>query len=739
MRMQEDSSRKVFENLAKRRVDFWDKGTKEVLFENTPIRLRRMRCIISVNFNDVSISNTASMGKVTALMARFRDSLRSMQLYSHDWDADDLLAWTTMLLNPYRMLADQKQELRPEWDEHRFLNEQIIETRTSLKVLDSGAGLRFGSRATGDAVIAQCYSVNRYPEEFHLSEMGTLIGDAIESNMNYTCPFLISMAMEKPDYDTTSNTIKLKAARATQTAESKISAIMPEAKKQKRDYDICLEAFGSGGGGTVKLFHQVLLWDTPDNINLAESQAVAIWQSQGFGLYKDQYLQIGSLLTSLPMSMDKEVLKYMDNKKRWATKTMTNAICMSPIIGEWSGLGEPVVGLFGTRGQAMGLDLFANPAGNYNFAVIGASGSGKSFFVNEIIRNYLGLGTQIWIIDVGRSYEKFCEMVDGQYIEFSYDKKLCFPPFQMVTDFREDVELLKLIFCLMASPGDSLTEQQEAKLLRIIEEVWSEYGKAGTVDHVMEKCLNCLITGTDEDGRPGERDMAMVAVADQLYAYSSAGIYGQYFNGNLNVEFTKDLVVLELEELKTKPDLQQIIMQLIMYRIMQGMYLSRSKYKIMMIDEAWSLLGDTGTAARFIEEGYRRVRKYKGACGTATQGANDYYKTKAAEAALENADWVFQLRTGAKSLKTIEEKQPFEVNEGILRRLRTLSKTDYYSEIFVSTPVGYGVGRLYSDPFNALASSSKAEDVEAVGFYRNQGMNTAEAIEAVLADRKKIN
>ena len=73
--------------------------------------------------------------------------------------------------------------------------------------------------------------------------------------------------------------------------------------------------------------------------------------------------------------------------------------------------------------------------------------------------------------------------------------------------------------------------------------------------------------------------------------------------------------------------------------------------------------------------------------------------------------------------------------DGIMQILWTLSKTDYYSEIFVSTPIGYGVGRLYSDPFNVLASSSKAEDVEAVNHYRNQGLNTAEAIEAVLRER----
>ncbi len=735
VRESDDPMRPVFESLAAKRVDYWENGTKNVLVQNTTIRLRTFRCILSVNLVDCNTSVPSDVSNATSLLGRIRDTLKSLQIYDRTWGAEDLLEWTAMLLNPVRMFSGQKNELDPVWDEKKFLSEQIIESRTSIKVLNSGTGLRF--EADNEPIVARCFSVNRYPDQpFHLANMGALIGDAVETTMNYIGPFLISMAFEKKEFDSTRNTIQIRAARATQTAESKLASIMPEAIRQKRDLDICLDSFSSGGGGLVKMMHNVVIWDRPETINLAESQAIAIWKGQGFGLYRDQYLQLGSLLSSLPMSIDKDVNKYLDQKKRWSTKTLTNAICMAPLVGEWHGLGEPVIGLFGPRGQAMGINLFANPAGNYNFAVIGASGSGKSFFANEIVRNYLGLGTQIWIIDVGRSYEKFCQMIGGQYIEFSYENRLCLPPFQMVTKIEEDIELLKLIFCLMASPSDSLSEQQEAKLQRIIQEVWHVHGQGGTVDHVIEKCMQCIITGTDERGEPGERDYSMVAIADQLYPYSSKGIYGQYFNGTLNVEFKKDLVVLELEELKTKPDLQQIIMQLVMYLIMKGMYLSRSNYKIMLIDEAWDLLGSSGTAARFIEEGYRRVRKYKGACGTATQGVNDYFKTRAAEAALENADFIFQLRTGSKSLRTIEEKQPFETNEAVMKMIRSLSKSDYHSDIFISTPVGRGVGRLYSDPFNSLASSSKGEDVEAVDHYRRQGQNMAQAIESVLMDRQ---
>lgn len=71
IRNEDDPVRPVFENLAEKRIAYWQQGTQNVLIPDTPIRLRRLRCIISVNFHDADPQNKASMTSITGLMPCF--------------------------------------------------------------------------------------------------------------------------------------------------------------------------------------------------------------------------------------------------------------------------------------------------------------------------------------------------------------------------------------------------------------------------------------------------------------------------------------------------------------------------------------------------------------------------------------------------------------------------------------------------------------------------------------------
>jgi len=165
------------------------------------------------------------------------------------------------------------------------------------------------------------------------------------------------------------------------------------------------------------------------------------------------------------------------------------------------------------------------------------------------------------------------------------------------------------------------------------------------------------------------------------------------------------------------------------------MYFSRDQKKIVIIDEAWDLMHG-GSTAEFIEAGYRRARKYRGAFMSATQGIDDYYKNPAATAALNNSDWVFLLRQKKESVEMLDKLGRLSMDDGMKRMLQSL-RTEHgaYSEIFVSSPVGSGIGRLMVDPVSLLLYSSKAEDVNAINARRAQGLTLQEAIDAVLTER----
>ena len=66
----------------------------------------------------------------------------------------------------------------------------------------------------------------------------------------------------------------------------------------------------------------------------------------------------------------------------------------------------------------MTLDIFDNDLGNYNFAIIGAPGSGKSVLMNEMAWSYRAIDAKVWMLDLGRSFEKLCRKAKGSYIEF---------------------------------------------------------------------------------------------------------------------------------------------------------------------------------------------------------------------------------------------------------------------------------------------------------------------------------
>jgi conjugal transfer ATP-binding protein TraC len=288
----------------------------------------------------------------------------------------------------------------------------------------------------------------------------------------------------------------------------------------------------------------------------------------------------------------------------------------------------------------------------------------------------------------------------------------------------------------MVSPREPLDGFRYSTLGAAIKTVWKAKGRSMTVTDVHD----LLATGQIEDedlasptGNEGDRRLKDLAA--MLYPYTRDGAYGKYFESEATIDFSSDFIVLELEELKAKKDLQTVVLLIVMYRITREMYFSRDRKKVVIIDEAWDLLSG-GATAEFIEAGYRRARKYKGAFMSATQGVDDYYRNPAAKAALDNSDWMFLLRQKPESIEMMDKLGQLTMDDAMKRLLQSL-RTEHgaYSELYIHSPVGNGVGRLIVDPHSLLLFSSRAEDFNAINAKRAAGMTVSEAIDAVLRDR----
>lgn len=707
--------------MVRRRIAHYLGGARKRLVPHMPFLIRDLRVVMTI-----ARQSDPRDAKVIDELVRMRDgihaTLKAANFDCWNWGPTELINWCYELTNPNK-LQSRSAHYRKTYDAGRMIRHQIVDPDTICRPTDDGKSLRYGRPGEADEVHSRLYSVSGYPKDYPLWGMGNLIGDFYQGQLGYPCPFVITMGVHILDQADYKNIAQMKGARATTNAVSPMARFMPEFQEKKRDWDIVNNSYAQGMG-EVDMYHQVLLMAPPSEIEAAETAARSIWRSRGFNLVSQQYMQVPGILTSLPLGFTPTMQSFYKRLGLSCRKTTWNAVNLAPLIGEWKGTQTPVLNFVGRRGQLMGIDLFNNKGGNYNFACAASSGSGKSLLANEIAAAYLGIGAQVWIVEVGRSFEKACQCYGGEHVDFARSD-ICVNPFDHIVDIDEDMEMIKPLVAQMASPSGTLTDHDRSLLEIAIAAMWAKYGNTMTVTHIATSLK-------------ASADQVAQRLGDQLFPYTANGMYGKYFEGKSNVDFDNDFIVLELEELNSKKDLQSVVLFIMMFRITQAMYHARrDRKKVCIIDEAWDLM-DGSNSGKFIEVGYRRARKYGGAFGTLTQSVEDYYKNPASQAALENSDWLFLLKQKKESIEQLDRGGKLKLDEGTKRILSSVkTEQGQYSEIFINSPMGSGIGRLLVDPFSLLAYSTDPTDWNAIQYYRDQDMPVTEAINAVLADRQQ--
>jgi conjugal transfer ATP-binding protein TraC len=698
----------IFEWLAKKRTDFLKKGPYKSLSSHGNFTLRDFRLFLSISIEKKETAEWEN--ELITLREDIVSSLKSIQMPARNLQVEEFISVVTDLLHP----SSNVYPTRSSWNPYDSLSQQVTDPEYFIRVFHDR--IQF---VKGDSKWeARALSVKEYPESMAQWKMTDAIGQLFNTSLQIPCQFVTSLSIRLIDHEKAILNTQINTISKEKSAKGQAAKLMPQVSKEYDDWRYVQQRLADGDR-LCQIHYQIILFSEEEQAGQAERKVRDLYRSNGWRLKKTCYLQLQSLLAMLPMMMSEGMGKDMKRLGRLRTMTASNSINIAPIQAEWKGTKTPSLILPGRRGQIAGFNLFDNESGNFNAAMAGAPGKGKSVLANEIIVSSLGTGDFVAAIDNGRSYEKICKKFKGTYIEFNENTKISLNPYTYIKDFNESLPMLKPLFAAMAHPTSRASDEEIAYLEKAAKAAWDEEGNDATITTVS----NWLI----------KHDSPICKMLSHLlYSYTKDGMYAKYFEGKSNIDLSNQFIVLELQALKSKKDLEKIVMLPLMFQISERMYTGRrDQRKTCIIDEAWDLFGgDNDGAAKFIETGFRTARKYNANFITIVQSYNDYFKNAATITCLENSDTKIILGQTADTIDQIK-KERLPMDAYTERLFKSLRKTDDYSECIIKTPSGLSIHRVILDPYHRILYSSKAEEFDAVEMLQTQGHSLQDSIEIV--------
>lgn len=591
----------------------------------------------------------------------------------------------------------------------------LVMKETRTRVMPTG-GIRF-SNGDGDETVAVPLTVDSYPEELTLFGNHALIGNMMSGEDRISPPYWLYTIVYRPD-----------PSKARDQAQMRLGWISKQCLSDSEWYKQMVPHLFERRNDTQRLIgetrqnHQIVrmmtgvtLFCEPSRARRDADYVSSLWAKIGYKTSREQYISLPVYLATMPFAYDSSMDMPTSGIQRATMVSSLNAATASICQGDWKGnspwmdsksgkIQRGGLPLVSRRGQFGLIDIF-NSSTSYNFATIATSGAGKSFFVNELVLDLLSRNGIVRLFDVGRSYVKLCQRLNGQYIEFDANNPMSMNPFWGLTDdkyhpegwddeseeeeredkgmFGEMIGLLKEVLAQMTHPVGNIEPYEyqllEDALVDTHKRVYDQMGVKDVYDTLLEV-----------DSEEAKR------LALQLKPFA-VGRYAAWFNGPPDLHFSNRFVVLEMEELNQDRELRAVVMLLSISAVARDIYLmDRGIKKCMLVDEAWDLLGDVRGGA-MIETAYRRIRKYGGSAGIISQSLADAEISPAAKAAFANAPWKFLLKQAPSSISYARDTGIIGNDEWLLEMLGTVTATPYYSEMMVLNDAGAGLFRFPVD------------------------------------------
>jgi conjugal transfer ATP-binding protein TraC len=357
-------------------------------------------------------------------------------------------------------------------------------------------------------------------------------------------------------------------------------------------------------------------------------------------------------------------------------------------------------------------DIFA--LSNANGVVLATSGSGKSYFTKLLISRQLLNDTDVLIIDPQSEYIGLTKHCKGELITISKDSATIINPLDLMGhEYIEKRLTLMDMFKIMF--GD-LTEIQKAILDKAINETYARKGiTAKSNEKRKSPILSDLYKVLEQmDKKASQMEkITYRALLNRLYMYTE-GVFS-FLNKPSSIGFNNNFVCFNIGNMPKQ------VKPLVMFLILDYVYMQMKKTKrkkLLIIDEAWSLLGKTEEAS-YIFEIVKTCRKFNLGLLLITQDVADLVNSKAGHAVLANSSYSFLLRQKPSVIDSViktfhlsqmEKEYLLTANQG---KGILIMDNDHQELEVVASPEEHKI--ITTNPNDkALATSTKTEELENV-------------------------
>lgn len=380
---------------------------------------------------------------------------------------------------------------------------------------------------------------------------------------------------------------------------------------------------------------------------------------------------------------------------------------------------------------------------NRNKFVLGPSGSGKSFFMNALIEQYMGYNMDIVIVDTGHSYSGLCSYYNGKYITYTDQNPITMNPFR-ISEEEYNIEkkdfLITLIGVAWKGADGIFSPVDRDVIANVLSAYFSKFFLEGgdlKFDTFYEFAMVKI---------PEIKTEEMIVFDFDEFRYVLKKFYrGGEFAPILNKEadkslFTERFIVFEIDNVKEHKILFPIVTLIIMDVFIQKMRYRSDHRKTLVVEEAWKAIASP-LMAGYLLYLYKTVRKFWGEAIVVTQELGDIIGNAVVkDSIINNSDTICLLDQTKFKDNYNEIAALLSINETERRKIFTVNQLDNtegrgrFKEVYIRRGA---VGEVYGVEVSIeqyLTFSTEKPEKSAVEIYAHAFGNYPKGLDAFVQD-----